>query len=136
MLTTTGTIDLTGRVEGTQRPTDAQTVVVVNGSTEEVAAIGEVLGEGRYQVVFVEPKAHAYSQIKRVHPDLIVMFADLDDDDGFRVLSMLKLDDETRTIPVLTYIADRGDEDEDAPDDAPDQSALTRPGASGVGLMN
>ena len=54
-------------------------------------------------VVFVESSAHAYSQIKRVQPNLVILCVRIEDMDGFQVLSMLKLDDETRGIPVLTY---------------------------------
>ena len=43
----------------------------------------------------------------------------IEDADGFQVLSMLKLDEESRTIPVLTYTTE-GDNDE-AEDDTPDE---------------
>jgi CheY-like chemotaxis protein len=33
----------------------------------------------------------------------VILCVRIDDADGFQVLSMLKLDDETREIPVLTY---------------------------------
>jgi len=42
---------------------------------------------------------HAYSQIKRVQPNLVILCVCIDDMDGFQVLSMLKLDAETRDIP-------------------------------------
>ena len=74
-----------------------------------------VLDAGRYDVVFVESSEHAYSQIKRVQPNLVVLCVRMDEGDGFQVLSMLKLDDETRAIPVLTYTCEGRDEDaEDA----------------------
>ena len=47
----------------------------------------------------------AYSHIKRVQPDLVVLCVHFDNMDALQVLSMLKLDDDTRTIPVLTYTA-------------------------------
>ena len=62
-----------------------------------------VLDAGHYDVVFVESSEHAYSQIKRVQPNLVILCVRIDDADGFQVLSMLKLDEETRGIPVLTY---------------------------------
>lgn len=55
-------------------------------------------------VVFVESIAHAYSQIKRVVPDLIIVCLSSDDTDGCQVLTMLRLDNETSRIPVLTYM--------------------------------
>ena len=62
-----------------------------------------MLDAGHYDVVFVESSEHAYSQIKRVQPNLVILCVRIDDADGFQVLSMLKLDEETREIPVLTY---------------------------------
>ena len=55
-----------------------------------------VLDAGHYDVVFVESSEHAYSQIKRVQPNLVILCVRIDDADGFQVLSMLKLDEETR----------------------------------------
>src|SRR5437016_6271757 len=81
----------------------AQKVVIVNGSAEILEVLETVLDAGRYDVVFVESSQHAYSQIKRVQPNLVILCVCIDDADGFQVLSMLKLDEETRTIPVLTY---------------------------------
>ncbi len=58
-----------------------------------------VLDAGQYDVVFVESTEHAYSHIKRLTPHLIIVCLDIDDLDGFQVLSMLKLDSETKHIP-------------------------------------
>src|SRR5256885_15796907 len=83
--------------------TTAQKVVIVNGSAEILELLESVLDAGHYDVVFVESSEHAYSQIKRVQPNLVILCVRIDDADGFQVLSMLKLDDDTRSIPVLTY---------------------------------
>jgi PleD family two-component response regulator len=83
--------------------TTAQKLVIVNGNTEMLELLETVLDAGHYDVVFVESSQHAYSQIKRVQPNLVILCVRIDAVDGFQVLSMLKLDDETREIPVLTY---------------------------------
>lgn len=80
-----------------------QKVVIVNGSTDMLTVLETVLDAGHYDVVFVESSEHAYSHIKRVQPNLVILCMRIEDRDGFQVLSMLKLDDETRRIPVLTY---------------------------------
>ena len=85
------------------RPSGSQKVVIVNGSPEILGLLDSVLEAGHYNVVFVESNEHAYTQVKRVRPDLVILCMHIDDLDGFQVLSMLKLDGETRTIPVLTY---------------------------------
>ena len=120
--------------------TSAQKVVIVNGSPEILELIETALDAGRYDIVFVESNEHAYSQIKRVQPNLVILCVRIDDMDGFQVLSMLKLDDETRGIPVLTYtneqegsdaggeIAEFSDTEMFAPKSAdPDALTPTRP---------
>ena len=82
--------------------TGAQKVVIVNGSPEILELLETALDAGRYDIVFVESTEHAYSQIKRVQPNLVILCLQVDDMDGFQVLSMLKLDAETRNIPVVT----------------------------------
>lgn len=122
MLTNTATHAETSHVAAnTVAPTIvAQKVVIVNGSPEILDLLDTVLDAGHYDVVFVESSAHAYSQIKRVQPNLVILCVRIDDADGFQVLSMLKLDDDTRSIPVLTYTSEYvGDEsDDDMPEPA------------------
>jgi PleD family two-component response regulator len=93
--------------------TTAQKVVIVNGSPEMLELLETVLDAGHYDVVFVESSAHAYSQIKRVQPNLVILCICIDEAEGFQVLSMLKLDDETRRIPVLTYTSEQAGEEQD-----------------------
>src|SRR5436190_14654862 len=81
----------------------AQKVVIVNGSAGILELVETVLDAGHYDVVFVESQEHAYSQIKRVQPHLVILCVRIEDRDSFQVLSMLKLDEATRRIPVLTY---------------------------------
>jgi CheY-like chemotaxis protein len=91
-----------------------QKVVIVNGSAEILELLETVLEAGRYDIVFVESSAHAYSQIKRVQPNLVILCVRIDDMETFQVLSMLKIDEDTRNIPILTYTVDvEGQESED-----------------------
>jgi two-component system phosphate regulon response regulator PhoB len=94
--------------------TTTQKVVIVNGSAEMLEMLETVLDAGRYDVVFVESSGHAYSQIKRVQPNLVILCVRIDDTEGFQVLSMLKLDAETRDIPVLTYASEQTEEELEA----------------------
>lgn len=80
-----------------------QKVVVVNGNTEVLGMLETVLDAGRYDMVFVEPGDRAYSQIKRVLPQLVILCTRIDELAGFQLLTMLKLDPDTRHVPVLTY---------------------------------
>ena len=83
--------------------TVAQKVVVVNSSPEILTLAERVLANGHYDVVLVEAIGHAYSQIRHVQPNLVILCLRLGDQNGFQLLSMLKLDPETKGIPVLTY---------------------------------
>src|SRR6476660_9180137 len=88
-----------------------QQVVVVSKQSQINGLLETVLDAGQYDVVFVESTDHAYSHIKRLSPNLIIVCLDIDDIEGFQVLSMLKLDGETRGIPVVTCTLSSTDED-------------------------
>jgi len=62
--------------------TNAQQVVIVNGSPEILATLDPVLDGGHYDVVFVESSERAYSQIKRVQPNMVILCVRIDDADG------------------------------------------------------
>ena len=85
------------------RAAGSQKVMIVNGCMGILELLERLLEAGHYDVVLVESNERAYSQIKRVQPDLVILCMRLDDLNGFQVLSMLKLDEGTRDIPVLTY---------------------------------
>jgi len=112
--------------------TDARTPMTVRSTSQQVVVVSKqsqlnglletVLDAGQYDVVFVESTEHAYSHIKRLTPHLIIVCLDIDDLDGFQVLSMLKLDEDTKGIPVVTCTMQQEDDvmhDEslDPPDD-------------------
>jgi CheY-like chemotaxis protein len=91
-----------------------QKVVVVNGNTEVLGMLETVLDAGRYDMVFVESGEHAYSQIKKVLPNLVILCTRVEHLDGFQLLTMLKLDPQTRDIPVLTCTTEHEGQDFDA----------------------
>ena len=94
--------------------TPVQKVVVVNGNTEVLGMLETVLDAGRYDMVFVESSDRAYSQIKRVVPNLVILCTRIEELDGFQLLTMLKLDADTKNIPVLTYTTEYEGQDFDA----------------------
>ena len=128
MMTNAATIEGLRQLAAAVAPT--QKVVIVNGNPEMLEMLETVLDAGHYDVVFVESSEHAYSQIKRVQPNLVVLCVRMDEGDGFQVLSMLKLDAETREIPVLTYTCERNGDDEaeeyDGPSDEPELFPATK----------
>jgi DNA-binding response OmpR family regulator len=119
--------------------TDARTPMTVRSTSQQVVVVSKqsqlnglletVLDAGQYDVVFVESTEHAYSHIKRLTPHLIIVCLDIDDLDGFQVLSMLKLDADTKGIPVVTCTIQQDDEETrdesvDPPDDVFYQPAV------------
>jgi CheY-like chemotaxis protein len=118
-LESVGRSTVTAPVVGTQK------VAIINGSPEVLALIENVLSAGHYDIVFVESIAHAYSHIKRVQPDLVILCVHFDNMDALQVLSMLKLDEDTRAIPVLTYTSGYESQEEEAEEDEdPDAGAM------------
>ena len=87
-------------------PPGTRNVVIVNGDAQTLALLDTALEAGHYDVVFVESSEHAYSLIKQAMPDLVILCVRFEDLDGLQVLSMLKLDEDTRAIPVLTCSAE------------------------------
>lgn len=81
-------------------------VIVVDGSPDVLELLESALEGGQYNLMFAEAGHHAYSIIKREQPDLIVLTVQIDAIEGFQLLSMLKLDEETRDIPIVTLTAD------------------------------
>jgi CheY-like chemotaxis protein len=98
---------------GHRNATAVQKVVVVNGNTEVLGMLETVLDAGRYDMVFVESSDRAYSQIKKVLPNLVILCSRIEDLGGFQLLTMLKLDGDTKDIPVLTYTTEYEGQDFD-----------------------
>lgn len=103
-------------MEDTNRTATAvvQKVVVVNGNTEVLGMLETVLDAGRYDMVFVESSDHAYSQIKKIVPNLVILCTRIDELEGFQLLTMLKLDEDTHDIPILTYTTEYEGQDFDS----------------------
>jgi CheY-like chemotaxis protein len=76
-------------------------VAVVSAHPDE-HVLETVLGAADHDVVLVESTANAYSHIRLLAPDLVIVCLSAEDVDGCRVLSMLKLDRSTASIPVVT----------------------------------
>src|SRR5262249_8535684 len=70
----------------------------------QLEVLDVVLDAGDYGVVLVESIDRAYSCIRRVMPDLVILCLEMDDVESFQLLSMLQLDRETAEIPVRTFV--------------------------------
>ena len=88
------------------RDTNRQLAVFVGGGTDALAVVEPVLDGRSYDVEFVDSDDEPYATIAALKPDIVVVSLQLDDETGFQLLTMLRLDPETAGIPVLSYVKD------------------------------
>lgn len=93
----------------------ARTVAVV-GRGPQTTCVDALLEQGGYDIVVVDSPSHAYSSIKRVVPELVVVCVEVDDPESCQLLSMLKLDTATARIPLVLVPVPDADRDRDDPD--------------------
>ncbi len=108
-------------------------VIIVNGGDEILEILTSVLEGGRYEVMLVDMASRAYSQIRAEQPHLVILCIRVDDAAGLSLLSMLKLDAETRDIPVLTFTIDDA---QGADESSRSPSRLPKLAAKPAGQMN
>jgi PleD family two-component response regulator len=105
-------------------------VVVVGSHRFRELVLQSILKTNNHELVFVESMRHAYSHIRRLAPSLVVMCLEVDDQDAYLALSMLKFDRWTSDIPVVTCVTPETAEPDAetqawCPDTATDSSVVT-----------
>ena len=91
------------------------------------SALETMLEPGHYDIVLAD-STNAYSLVKRVRPDLVLIRLRVDTPEDYHVLSMLKLDPESSPIRVLTCTAaDHPEEPPVDPTEAPDDGLSCKP---------
>jgi CheY-like chemotaxis protein len=88
------------------RDANTQLAVFVGGGADALAVVETTLEGRAYDVEFVDGDDEPYATIAALRPDLVVVSLDLDVLDGFQLLTMLRLDPDTASIPVLSYVRD------------------------------
>jgi hypothetical protein len=90
------------------RPT--RSVVAVSGDLQRPELLDTVLFDANHcDVIFVESIARAYSRIKQVTPDLVVVLSEIDDVAACQLLSMLKNDASLSGMLVVMWATKRTD---------------------------
>jgi PleD family two-component response regulator len=84
-------------------PHPLKRVAIVDGSADLLAWLEPILDPGDYDVRFLDSDESPYAQIRVSQPDLVVLTLRIEDVDSFKLLSMLKMDQETSRIQILTY---------------------------------
>jgi PleD family two-component response regulator len=97
------------------RPGGSQLALIVGGDGDVLPAVEMLLDGPRWAVEFVALDDEPYATVLAMRPDLVVVNLDIEVPQGFSLLSMLRLDPRTATIPVLSYVPDvDGDEDDES----------------------
>lgn len=109
---------MTNMTRTTASSIPVQKVVVVNGNADVLGVMETMLDGGRCDMVFVETSDRAYSRIRAIRPDQVILCAHINSPHIFQLLTMLKLDPDTRRIPVLTFTTEQ---DEDGDEDSASQ---------------
>ena len=88
------------------RDANTQLAVFVGGGADALAVVESTLDGRAYEVEFVDADDEPYATIAALRPDLVVVSLDLAELTGFQLLTMLRLDPDTASIPVLSYVRD------------------------------
>jgi PleD family two-component response regulator len=80
--------------------------VFVGGGPDALSIVEPVLDGRAYDVEFVAASDEPYATVTALKPDLVIVSLDLDEAAGFQLLTMLRLDPQTASIPVLSYVRD------------------------------
>ena len=82
-------------------------LAVVNDDNTFILLVGELLEERGWTCIPLHEGNKAFETIKREQPDLVILDIRMEQPDtGWRVLNLLMLDPETRSIPVVMCSAD------------------------------
>ena len=65
---------------------------------------------------FVDLDDEPYATVAALDPDIVVVTLDVQNEAGFQLLTMLRLDPETAQIPVLSYVQEEEVSTADGPD--------------------
>jgi DNA-binding response OmpR family regulator len=68
----------------------------------ELEGLDTLLTAGEYDLLVIDSMDRAYSEIRELQPDVVVLGLEFDERAACQLLSMLKLDTATSHIPVLT----------------------------------
>jgi PleD family two-component response regulator len=86
------------------RAANRQLALFVGGGTDALAHVEPILSGRSYDVEFVDMDDEPYATVAALKPDIVIVSLELDNEAGFQLLTMLRLDAETAQIPVLSYV--------------------------------
>ena len=83
-----------------------QSVVAVSGDLLRAELLDAILADEQdYGPIFLVPAARAYSRIKEVKPDVVIVYCERDEDLAMcQLLSMLSMDADLAGLRVVTWM--------------------------------
>ena len=81
----------------------SRSVLVVDDDHETLDVTSAVLRNGGYRVFTASSGKEGIAIARRERPDLILLDINMDDMDGWSTLRLLRLDEETGSIPVAMF---------------------------------
>lgn len=82
-----------------------KTILAIDDESEFLSELKLWLNDEGYEVLTVSRGEEALEQAKQAHPDLILLDVNMPETDGLEVLSQLKRNFDTSTIPVIMLTA-------------------------------
>jgi DNA-binding response OmpR family regulator len=81
------------------------TVLVVDDEPDVLRLLEVVLGNHGHRVITARTGLEALAAAQEQRPDLVLLDVMMDDMDGWEVLRLLKMDEQTRELPVVMVSA-------------------------------
>jgi response regulator RpfG family c-di-GMP phosphodiesterase len=108
---------------------DARQTIAIVAKRPDPHVLQTVLKSSDYDILLIESVHQAYSQIRRMRPQVVIVCLEPGDMAGVQVLSMLHVDSATANIPVVTYFAANAAADANPDDDEDGDEENERPTA-------
>jgi CheY-like chemotaxis protein len=80
-------------------------ILIIDDQSQLLSLMRRILEDEQYQVSILQNGKDAFSQMKALLPDLLILDLKLGDVSGQDVLKQLKMDAVTADIPVIVYTA-------------------------------
>ena len=80
-------------------------ILIIDDQSQLLSLMRRILEDEQYQVSILQNGKDAFSQMKALLPDLLILDLKLGDVSGQDVLKQLKMDAVTAEIPVIVYTA-------------------------------
>ena len=97
------------RVDHSTNGREADSVLIVNDTPEQLSLMGSLLRKAGYSVFTAENGKEAFEVAKLKHPDVVISDVSMPQVDGIEFCRLMRQDDSLRAVPILLVTAHRKD---------------------------